>query len=277
PAIAQLPAQPVLFPPAATTIRYRKPLVRDDSLLDSGTGGVFIDYYLPETAAAPLRLDILDAAGQVIQSFASDSTINQPELVENMALNQQFYLVDKALEAQAGGHRFEWDMTLRGPWDARANRRYKNGPLAAPGNYTVRLSVGDQVQEQAFSLVADPRLSQSGVTDADIRAQVALDQQVVTLLSEIRQTVAAWNKELRNLNARDRLSRSEAARRSALEKVLPEVQTEEAISYPQPMLIDQVAYLHNLLTGADQDPGRDARDRYTELAASWAKIKESIK
>jgi len=277
PALAQLPAQPVLFPPAATTIRYRKPLVRDDSLLDSGTGGVFIDYYLPETAAAPLRLDILDVAGQVIQSFASDSTINQPELVENMALNQQFYLVDKALEAQAGGHRFEWDMTLRGPWDARANRRYKNGPLAAPGNYTVRLSVGDQVQEQAFSLVADPRLSQSGVTDADIRAQVALDQQVVTLLSEIRQTVAAWNKELRNLNARDRLSRSEAARRSALEKVLPEVQTEEAISYPQPMLIDQVAYLHNLLTGADQDPGRDARDRYTELAASWAKIKESIK
>jgi hypothetical protein len=38
------------------------------------------------------------------------------------------------------------------------------------------------------------------------------------------------------------------------------------IRYSQPMLVDQLAYLFGNLDTADQRPGRDAYERYEELA-----------
>ncbi|MEC9374218.1 MAG: glycosyl hydrolase, partial [Planctomycetota bacterium] len=45
------------------------------------------------------------------------------------------------------------------------------GPMVAPGTYTVRLSVGDEVMEQPVRILPDPRLE---ITQADFDAQHAL-------------------------------------------------------------------------------------------------------
>ncbi len=42
------------------------------------------------------------------------------------------------------------------------------GPLAPPGTYQVRLTVGDQTLTQPFTLVKDPRVTAS---DADLQTQ----------------------------------------------------------------------------------------------------------
>ena len=55
--------------------------------------------------------------------------------------------------------------------------------------------------------------------------------------------------------------------------VLDQVKTAEII-YPQPMLTDQVSYLYNMVRNADQAPGIEATDRYAELAAKFAALKE---
>ncbi|MDX1600618.1 MAG: hypothetical protein R3191_03785, partial [Anaerolineales bacterium] len=37
------------------------------------------------------------------------------------------------------------------------------------------------------------------------------------------------------------------------------------ISYPQPMLIEQISYLYAMVAGAAQKPGADAYERYEQL------------
>ena len=41
--------------------------------------------------------------------------------------------------------------------------------------------------------------------------------------------------------------------------------TSKSMAYSQPMLIDQILYLREMLNTADQLPGKDAFDRFKEL------------
>ncbi|MEM9260728.1 MAG: hypothetical protein AAGA62_13860, partial [Bacteroidota bacterium] len=148
---------PVLFP-VANTIRYRQPYVRAGAAQRKAYGdpGVILHYYLPEKEG-PIQLNIFDEAGDLVQSFASDSLENSTELVQDMGLNQYEYLINRALVAKAGVHRFVWDMRARGPWDPRPARSYRRGALVLPGTYTLELVVGYQRLRQSFALEMDPR------------------------------------------------------------------------------------------------------------------------
>jgi hypothetical protein len=44
-----------------------------------------------------------------------------------------------------------------------------------------------------------------------------------------------------------------------------ELITSKSVAYSQPMLIDQIGYLREMLNTADQIPGKDAYDRYHTL------------
>ena len=47
------------------------------------------------------------------------------------------------------------------------------------------------------------------------------------------------------------------------------------IIYPQPMLVRQISFLLNMISGADQAPGVGAADRLTELSSQLAVLVES--
>ena len=76
----------------------------------------------------------------------------------------------------AGLNRYEWDLRYPGAtyfkgmimWGARPT----SGPLALPGQYQVRLTVGGQSFTQPFEIRLDPRLK--GVTTADVQEQFSL-------------------------------------------------------------------------------------------------------
>ena len=72
---------------------------------------------------------------------------------------------------------------------------------------------------------------------------------------------------------RDELSPDEASRLLLLTDVLDEIKTADII-YPQPTLVDQIKYLYEMVSKADQAPGVEAADRYTELAAKFAALQE---
>ncbi|HEY5657425.1 MAG TPA: hypothetical protein VIY27_06515, partial [Myxococcota bacterium] len=48
------------------------------------------------------------------------------------------------------------------------------------------------------------------------------------------------------------------------------------VRYSQPMLIDQLEYLLDMTTRADQQPGRDAYARYDQLRGELAALEEAL-
>ena len=145
------------------------PLPPDTPMGRNPPAGAIIDYVL-EQKAGRVRLEILDARGQLVRAYASD---DPPEV-----LNARRYFPETWIRPQAppgvsaGHHRFLWD--LRYPRPRADAHEYSisvvwgddtpvepRGPLAAPGRYTVRLTVDEKRFEQPLVLKPDPRVSAS--------------------------------------------------------------------------------------------------------------------
>ena len=262
------------------TIRYRQVYrASDDSVPHFPAPAVVIDYRLPDEAPDTIRLDILNASGAVVNSY--ESTIEDSdeedadEVVEDMNLSQEMVITDESLSNEPGMNRFRWDMKHFGAWHEEEDERFQNGPLAKPGTYTARLTVGDDVAEQSFELVVDPRVLDQGTSLADISVQVDLSLQIVELLSEARKLEKQLADEQEDLDGKgDDRSQAEQARLEQINSVLEELKTADMV-YPQPMLTDQIDYLFNMINTADQAPGKEAEDRFDVLTNKLLEITAS--
>lgn len=269
----------LLFAPG-DTVRYRN-IYRGQSangVPDYPPPAAIIDYFIPEGTEGPVTLEILDADGDLVNAYESGtddeeaSEAEENEVVEDMALSQTRVITDEDLSAEPGMNRFRWDMKHSGPWDEDADDSYKNGPLARPGDYTVRLTAADTTVDQPLTLVADPRVLAQGTTLQDVDEQVAMQLVLVDMLSEARRFEQQVAKEHEDLESRsDELSPAEAERLLLVTDVLNEVKDADII-YPRPMLVRQISYLLNMISGADQAPGVEAADRLAELSASFAAL-----
>ena len=263
------------------TIRYRNVYRSndEDSVPHFPAPAVVIDYRLPEEAPDTIRLDILDASGGIVNSYesvAEDADEEDgDEVVEDMNLSQEMVISDDSLSNEPGMNRFRWNMKHLGAWDEDDDDRFSNGPLAKPGTYTARLTVGDEVAEQSFDLVVDPRVLEQGTTLADISAQVDLSLQLVELLSAARKLEKQLTDEQQGLEDKgDAISDSEQQRLNQIVDVLADLKTDDII-YPQPMLTGQISYLYNMINTADQAPGKEAKDRFEVLTARLREITAS--
>ena len=131
--------------------------------------GAVLYYYLREKPSAAVELDVLDSTGAVVKKFRGPS-----------------------LPAERGLNRFEWD--LRYP-DARGlpGRTYLmggslRGPVAVPGVYQARLSMGEHRSTQSFEIRKDPRIP---TTDSEFREQFDLLLAIGERLSEVHEAIAA--------------------------------------------------------------------------------------
>ena len=279
-----LDADAVLFQPM-NTVRFRQTFQNDDAdaVPQYPPPAVVIDYYLPEASNEPITLEILDANGGRVNAYRSVVEEEEDEadgetVIEDMGMNTTLYLEVADLTADEGVNRFRWDMAHTGAWHDDEDRRYKNGPLAGPGRHTARLSVGGQALEQSFTLVSDPRVADLGVTDATIAAQVALQLEVIELLGNARRLAHEFAEERDGLDEQETngetLSSADQARHDVLSAAIDRLVTEEG-TYMPPVLIDQVAYLYNMISNADQDPGAEARDRFRVLSQDFAEIRST--
>jgi photosystem II stability/assembly factor-like uncharacterized protein len=142
--------------------------------------GAHIDFYFRQVpdSAAPVTLEIRDARDSLVRRF---STRPPPD--------------GDSLKVSAGMTRFVWDLRYPGAhrfpgmvlWAGDTR-----GPLAVPGTYAVRLSVGSWSARQTFQVGEDPRVT---VANADL-------QQQFDFLIRIRDRVSAANdavKQVRDL------------------------------------------------------------------------------
>ena len=149
-------ASAFLFQPAATYLLTAgsdngTPMPRDEPLAENPPFGAMIDYYLKKSA--PVTLEVLDPAGDVIRKFSSD---DKPTPVNLETLNIPAYWVrtPETLSSAAGMHRWLWDLRPTAP--ARPTGR-GGAQLVLPGSYTVRLTVAGKTYTQPLIVKMDPR------------------------------------------------------------------------------------------------------------------------
>ena len=150
--------------------------------------GATIYYYL-EQPADSVTLEILDADGNVIRTFAGSASDTASATPQRGGF--RFGGGSTKPATKAGLNRFVWDLRYPGFTDfegmimwAAGNR----GPVAVPGTYRVRLAAGGQTQTQPFEIRIDPRLA-GEVTTEDLRARHELAQRVLQRVTEANEAV----------------------------------------------------------------------------------------
>jgi photosystem II stability/assembly factor-like uncharacterized protein len=230
--------------------------------------GAMIDYYLAEEPGGDLTLEILDESGKLIRSFTSavGSDQTRPAMTDFRFGDEPAPRLSKG----TGMHRFTWDLGHAGAWDANPRRAARRGPMAVPGTYQARLTVGDWSETRSFQVLIDPRVAADGVTQDDLEAQLALNLQIRDVLSDARKTshrIDVARKEVEQKAAEVETGEVSTKAQGLLEQLaaLDAILVTKDGRYQQPMLIDQLEYLSNMTGRADQRPGADAYVRLEEL------------
>ncbi|WP_226637911.1 WD40/YVTN/BNR-like repeat-containing protein [Novosphingobium profundi] len=281
------------LPPAGTSAsssRLYRPVeaVRVNARADKGPApgegpshvlpGAEIDYYLAPGASGPLTLTVLDDQGNLVRRFTSAGDSPKKDGAGHTSGGYRAR-TSAHPDANPGMHRFIWDLRTTGkPFglattpesrtlltDMTKTDHFPQGPMAVPGSYSVRIEQGGFTATQPLTVVEDPRIVASGVTQADLEAQFAHNRSVLALVHDTR--LAAW-----------RLRRAQATGRVAEATLTPIAQRllTPPIRYSQPGLETHVTYLYRETTAADQPVGRDAVVRLAELRQALGGIVQDL-
>jgi photosystem II stability/assembly factor-like uncharacterized protein len=191
----------VLFKPAPAYRVQRStnpdtPIPPDEPLGQNPPDGAILDYYLAKPSSKA-KIEILDAHGAVVRSFSST---DQPEQTAAQ-LSQQvipLYWIRpfKVPSTEAGMHRWIWDLHYATPLATHYEYpisavphdtpRTPQGPLALPGNYTVRLTTSGQTYTASLAVKMDPRVT---TPLAGLQQQFDLQVRLATLLTNSTKAV----------------------------------------------------------------------------------------
>ncbi|MBL4602309.1 MAG: hypothetical protein JKY84_06175, partial [Emcibacteraceae bacterium] len=169
---------------------------------------------------------------------------------------------------------FHWDMAHLGPWNKDADRRFGDGPMAVPGTYQARITIGGNSSTASFDLMVDPRVTEQGVNVTDIVAQTELQGHISELLSKSRKLEEEAKAEHgalhRQYSGQSNEERGDAAN-AEFDRVHAAVRAlgTPNIIYPKAMLSGMIRYLYNINSDADQKPGKDSINRLAELSAQY--------
>ena len=241
--------------------------------------GAALDWWLAEAPAGPVTVELMDAAGRVLNGWTSDTVGYALRTGEALGEAVLVRGDGRGLEKQPGHTRWILPLEHPGAWAPAAGGRPEllggGGPALAPGRYRVRVSAGSWSETAPLVVEADPRVTALGVTAAGLEAQEALALDVRDLLGRARRLQATVESEIEREEAALRRAGEDGAaagvaageRLRRLREALTALRTEEGISYPQPMLVAQIGYLYGMVARGAQRPGADAFTRYEELRA----------
>ncbi len=154
--------------------------------------GATVYFHLPESwdGSTPVKLSFENAQGKLVRSFTlhpkekvskEDSTriAEQGTPTERKAFRDRRHTA-----AEPGMNRFQWDLRyadatevtgFEPPIAAGGLPDEVDGPVVAPGTYTVELSYGGQTLRKPFEVTLDPRVK---ATPADLQARLALQLRI---------------------------------------------------------------------------------------------------
>jgi hypothetical protein len=252
-----------------------------------------IDYLLPDGFTGALSLEITDANGRSVRTVSAGDPSgpagrgrgrgegaptdpDDPDM--RFAGGRGRGGGAAALTTKPGHNRFAWDY-----------RWANGGPLAAPGNYTVKLTAGGATQTRSFEVIVDPGVVKDGTSVADL-----VEQQ--NFLLDVRQTINAATTARQQIQQAmqkagvpppaspgpgesttaliAKLSRS-GDPGARLQALWARVVTAPG-TYEQPMLLDQLNSINRAESGADQKIGAESRRRYDDLVKELKAIEAEL-
>ncbi len=253
-------------------------------------------YYYLKQPAEKVTIDILDPKGQKIRTFTGVRVDEQKQDVRQPGATageeSGFGPPQPRLRlTNAGLTKFSWNLRYPGAtvfpgmilWSANAAQ----GPVAVPGNYQIRLTVGDHVETQMLAVKIDPRIT--GVTEKDLQEQFDLAMKIRDKTSEANQAVI----DIREIKkqAKDRADKAKdpaiTAAADALSNKLSQVEEEiyqvrnrsnqDPLNFPI-KLNNRIAALRRTVETGDARPTNGSYQVFKELSAElevqMAKLKQ---
>ncbi|HLG63519.1 MAG TPA: hypothetical protein VKY19_16385 [Ktedonosporobacter sp.] len=253
-----------------------------DRCLDAGQNppdGVIVTYYLKEQPEGEVKLTFLDAQGNEIKSFSSAEP-EKPANNKNGAKGPEKKEV--RVPKNVGANRFIWDM--RYPEAAKVDDFMgMDGPIAAPvaapGQYQVRLTVGGQEYTQPFEIQKDPRIAASV---EDLQAQFALRMRIrdkatetheaINMIRDVRKQIEDWERRTEKQKNHEAIAQSAGALKeklAAVEGELIQVKAktrQDTLNHPA-KLNAKIVTLSNTVGSADAAPTQQMYEVFEDLSA----------
>jgi hypothetical protein len=224
-----------------------------------------IEYYLKQPPSDETTLTIVDSQGHAVQKFSSQAKDG------------------RALPAAAGMNRFFWDMRYPRAREAasavqlasfEASRPVQ--PVAPPGRYLARLTVGGQTYERPFEIRRDSR---GTATDADLQAQFDLLVKIRDKVSETSDALTKLREVRRQFDALEKAAATPKARADiaaaktkllAIETVLTRLTLSHSLEVTPKGLINKLGTLSGTVAAGGAKPTRQQYEVFDDLSARIA-------
>ena len=208
-------------------------------------------------------MDIVNSKGELVRHLSSTKTkkeIQPPEWPDQIVASD-------LIPAKAGMNRLVWDLRYDDPvqipgafYEGEAPR----GPIVPPGQYQLRLKLGDQTRTASLTVVADPRVANS---DAAIAAKTELALATYHDIDTLHRAVNDIRARRKELKAAHGSSRGLDAKLARIEETLMQVNmngSEANLAFPG-MLNEQLAAFAGSLEDADTPPTTQQRALFASL------------
>lgn len=274
-----------LFKPRDTYRMERSGGSRFGPLGQNPPSGAVVHFYLRDNPEQEVNLEFIDSEGNVIKSFKNERGAKKP------------------IPLQQGMNRFDWNM--RYP-DARGIkggtvlfRGNLQGPVAVPGSYQVRLTVGEKSLTESFQIKKDPRLP---TTQEDFKEQfdllISIRDNLSAIHDAVNQIYEAQNKlddvqkRVKGLSGEKVITEKANNLKEKLYSVLKELIAPEIKSFdefrtriqnhPNPPAIplklnNRIVSIKGVVESSERKPTDQCHDNFKELAAEAEKHLNRLK
>ncbi len=245
--------------------------------------GTTVYYYFTDKPEGPVILEFEDAQGQLIQKFTSAVSEEASVPAGGRPFGRRGS--PQRVPAEAGMNRFVWDMCYPGAetvpgavlWGGSTS-----GPVAVPGTYQVRLTVGQRTLIQSWEWRKDPRVR---TTQRDFQLQFDFLIQIRDKLTEVNKSIIlarSLKKQIDDVlqKVRDQEKMEEITAQGqrivqklqAIEDILIQSKSQsgqDPLNYPI-LLDNKLAALLSVVASADARPTGQAYQVFRELSSGAA-------
>lgn len=252
---------------------------------ENAPNGVMLYYFLKNKPKQELQLVFFTEKGDSVITYSS----TKDKKGEPIKISKDFYEDKKMkrpgiLPVDSGLNRFVWDMRYPDATQVDGtNVMWAGsvvGPTASPGNYRVKMLIGDSVvAEQSFTILKDPRLT---TTQEEYDEQFALLSKITTKLSETHDAINNINKSVSQINSyignvtdtalASSLKKSAQPTIDSLNEIAgrlyqPKAKAPQDILAHPLMLNDKLAGVGSSVSSSDSRPTASAYTAFNDLSA----------
>jgi len=241
--------------------------------------GSVLYYYFKQKPETEITLEFLDEQGNLIKKFYSKRKEKEAEGPSRRFPGEE---ASQSPPAEAGMNRFIWNM--RYPDAERVPGAILwagvlNGPVAVPGQYQVRLTVGEKTMTQAWEWKKDPRLE---ITQGEFQEQfdflikicnkITDINRAINMLRDVKNQIDGLSKRIKGHDKAKEVIEAGMKLKEKLKSVEDELIQSKSKSRQDPLnypikLDNKIAALVRVVASADASPTDQSYDLFKEFSA----------